>query len=153
MIMVGHNAVQDYLRKRGCAEHVVRGGLVGLLERWERVVDEVAAGYPLGLNDYLNDMDGRELIEAVLQIAAPREREAAAARLATADGKLHELVAAAVGCLWGAAAARENGWTPERQWWYFTSPRRPGVALQRDLEETLFPIPDTLSSGKEEEAP
>jgi len=137
--MAARNPVQDYLRKRGCAEHVVRGGLAGLLERWERVVDEVAAGYPLGLDDYLNDMDGRELIAAVLQLAAPRERAAAAPRLAAADERLRGLVAAAPGCLWGAGAAKEHGWTPERQWWYFTSPLHPGAQLRRDLGEVFSP--------------
>jgi hypothetical protein len=145
--MAVHHAVQDYLRQRGCAEHVVRGGLAGLLERWERVVDEVAAGYSLGLDDYLNDMDGRELIEAVLQLAAAREREEAVTRLAAADEKLQGLVAAAPGCLWGAAAAKEHGWTPERRWWYFTSPRRPGAQLERDLREVFSPPPSTSRRG------
>jgi hypothetical protein len=139
--MASQDAVRDYLRQRGCAEHVVRGGLAGLLERWERVVDEVAAGYPLGLDDYLNDMDGRELIDAVLQVAAPSERESAAGRLESADRRMQGLLAAAPGCLWGAAAAREHGWTPGRQWWYFMRPRRSGAGLRRDLDAAFSPPP------------
>lgn len=126
--------VQRYLLQRGSAAHVVRGGLRGLLEGWERVVDQVAAGYALGLDDYLNDMDLRDLIEGALPLAAQSERASAAARLAAADARLKALVEPAGSCLWGAAAAREHGWTPERQWWYFTRPRRAGAELLADLK-------------------
>ena len=60
--------VGEFLRNRGCPEHVVRGGLRGLVESWEEVVRSVEEGYSLGLDDYLNDMDGRQLIEEVLHV-------------------------------------------------------------------------------------
>ena len=49
--------VRDYLQKKGCADHVINGGLAGLVETWEGIVESVAEGYSLGLDDYLNDLD------------------------------------------------------------------------------------------------
>lgn len=57
------DSVRAILRERGAAGHVVRGGAEGLLASWRRFVDEVQAGYPLGLDDYRNDLDIRTLIE------------------------------------------------------------------------------------------
>ena len=44
--------VRDYLRRSGAPYSVVAQGLRGLVENWERVVDQVVAGYHLGLDDY-----------------------------------------------------------------------------------------------------
>jgi len=57
-------AVGAILRERGAAAHVVRGGAEGLIAAWRRFVDQVEAGYPLGLDDYRNDLDLRTLIGA-----------------------------------------------------------------------------------------
>lgn len=130
-----HDAVRLFLRQRGCAEHVVRGGLEGLLAHWESVVDEVDGVYPLGLDDYLDDMDTRQIIEESLAVATPAERGAAWARLREADARLQRLVVEAGRCLWGEDIARENGWTREANWWYFTRPATPGEDLARDLAE------------------
>ena len=47
---------------------------------------------------------------------------------------MRALVVPARDCLWGAAAAAENGWTRERNWWYFVRPRSPGEDLRRELD-------------------
>lgn len=133
--MPAADPVKGYLKKRGSAEHVVRGGLPGLLARWEGIVDQVAAGYPVGLDDYLDDMDVRDLVEGALRVAAPRAARGAAARLSAADARLKALVVPAGSCLWGEEAAREHGWTPRRQWWYFSVPKRPGEELAADLRD------------------
>jgi hypothetical protein len=55
--------VRAVLRERGAAAHVVTAGAQGLIAAWRRFVDHVEAGYPLGLDDYRNDLDIRTLIE------------------------------------------------------------------------------------------
>jgi hypothetical protein len=59
-----NDAVRKILLERGAAAHVVRGGAEGLIAAWRRFVDQVEAGYPLGLDDYRNDLDVRTLIGA-----------------------------------------------------------------------------------------
>ncbi len=75
-----NDPVGEFLRKRGCPEHIVRGGLQGLLEGWEEVVRSVGEGYSLGLDDYLNDMDGRQLLEEALAVAPAQEKRSILAR-------------------------------------------------------------------------
>ena len=41
--------ITDFLRKQGASYAIVANGLRGLVENWERVVDQVSKGYPQGL--------------------------------------------------------------------------------------------------------
>ena len=60
--MAGGDEVARKLRERGAAEHIIREGAAGLIARWRSFVAEVEGGYPLGLEDYRNDLDIRSLI-------------------------------------------------------------------------------------------
>jgi hypothetical protein len=133
--MKARDPVGEFLQKRGCPEHVVRGGLLGLTENWENVVRSVEEGYSLGLDDYLNDMDGRQLIEESLPIAPAGDKEAVQKRLRQADAKLQWLVKPAGRCLWGDETAQREGWTANKNWWYFSIPTRPGEDLLREIEK------------------
>ncbi|HUK62937.1 MAG TPA: hypothetical protein VLV15_06385 [Dongiaceae bacterium] len=124
--------VQTLLRARGCPDRIVEGGLNRLAEQWENVVASVTAGYALGLDDYLHDMDVRQILEDALAVAGPSARRLAA-RVAAVDEKLRKLLAPAGRCLWGDALARRNRWTVEKNWWYFTRPREAAPALLEDI--------------------
>ena len=126
--------VQRFLLERGCPDEVVVAGLEGLVGEWEQAVNQVEAGYSLGLDDYLNDLDGRQLLEEALVLAPPEDRETARARIRAADTRMKSLVLSTAECLWGEAVAESEGWTPERNWWYFGLPRSPGPLLKEDLE-------------------
>jgi hypothetical protein len=127
--------VGEFLRKRGCPEHVVMGGLRGLTESWEEVVRSVEKGYSQGLDDYLNDMDSRQLIEEGLHIAPAREKETFLKQIRQADAKMQWLVKPSGRCLWGDETARREGWTAEKNWWYFSIPIHPGEELLGDIDE------------------
>jgi hypothetical protein len=127
------DAVRDFLEAQEAPEHIVEGGLEGLVEQWENAVEDVEQIYPLGLDDYLDDMDGRQLIEGALTVAAPETRRSILPRLRQADERMKKVVVSAGRCLWGPQAADEHGWTPEHNWWYFTRPREPGPELEEDL--------------------
>src|SRR4030095_3394704 len=87
--------VRDYLRERGCGDYVIEGGLEGLVENWEETVREVEEGYSLTLDDYLNDLDARQLIAEALLVAPDDQRAAVNARLNHADEKMRNLTAPA----------------------------------------------------------
>jgi hypothetical protein len=127
--------VGEFLRKRGCPEHVVRGGLRGLVESWDEVVRSVEEGYRLGLDDYLNDMDGRQLIEEVLHTAPADEKKTFLKRIRQADAKMQWLVKPAGRCLWGDETAVQKGWTSKKNWWYFFLPIKAGEDLPAEIEE------------------
>ena len=57
------DSVRAFLRTRGAAPHIIAGGSEKLVAGWRHFVSQVEAGYPLGLDDYRNDLDLRGLIE------------------------------------------------------------------------------------------
>jgi hypothetical protein len=133
--MQGKDPVREFLRKRGCPEHVVRLGLQGLVEVWEEVVRSVAEGYSLGLDDYLNDMDGRQLLEESLAVATAQEKRSILARVRKADADMRALIRPSGRCLWGDETARQEGWTERKNWWYYGRPIEAGDELLAELDE------------------
>ena len=133
--MTDTDPVERFLRERGCPQEVVSAGLDGLVAEWERVVSEVENGYRLGLDDYLNDLDGRQLLDEVLAIAPLERRRAVAGRVEAADERMKRRVRRTPECLWGRRVADSEGWTPDDNWWYFNLPRAPGPLLREDLEQ------------------
>ncbi len=127
--------VREFLRKKGCAEHVVEGGLGGLVQKWEGVVESVKRGYGLGLDDYLNDLDGRQLLEETLAIAPREQKEESGERVRRADELMKTLVKPAGKCLWGNEVAETEGWTAEKNWWYFTRPINADPELLFEIDE------------------
>jgi hypothetical protein len=126
-------AVREFLERRGCPTEVAAGGLEALVAQWESVADALDRGYPLDtLDDYLNDMDARQLIDDAIR-AVPGAGDALRGRLETADRRVRALVTPRERCLWGDRIATSHGWTSAREWWYFTRPTRPGPGLKRDL--------------------
>jgi hypothetical protein len=128
--------VRHYLIERGVRTDLVDDGLAGLVERWARIVEEVARGYQLTLDDYVNDMDIRDIIGGALAVAPPAGREAIEAALASADQKL--LAATIPSPSLQNLEDPENSWNPENppspdRWWYARRPRRAGPTLTADL--------------------
>lgn len=124
--------VHTYLISRGCAPTVVRRGINGLLEHWTSIVAATERDRDASLDEWLNDMDRRDILAGALAAATPRERSTAAMRLAEADARFVAITEPSP-CLWGDEIARTNSWRPEWQWWYFRSPLRPGPTLREDL--------------------
>ena len=126
--------VRKYLRDIGCAQHIIRGGLEGLVERWEKTVASVEDGYALDIDSYLNDLDGRQLIEETLRLDGIANQSKYEERVRKADERMRKVVRLSSRCLWGAEAAAENRWSAEKNWWYFTKPKSPGRELLEDLD-------------------
>lgn len=125
--------VATLLRARGVPERSVGQGIAGLVEDWERAVASIAAGYKLGLDDWLNDMDARQVLADSLAVSTTAPARKLVTRIHAADDKLKELVVPAGRCLWGDGLAKRNGWTFEKNWWYFMRPREAAPELLKDL--------------------
>lgn len=50
----------------GIANHVINGGLERLLRKWADFVEECRTGYSLGIEDYINDLDGRSIVQRLI---------------------------------------------------------------------------------------
>ena len=115
--------VRDYLRSRRYTDHVIRGGLEGLVRMWEHVVASVASGESQDRDDYLNDMDGRRILEEALAVAPAEERSKWAARVQAADDRIRLYLIPTEECLWGDDNARKEGYSRKRDRWYYHSPK------------------------------
>ena len=134
MTDTSYDPVREFLRQQGAPYHVISSGLRGLVENWERIVEMVVQGYPLTLDDYLNDMDGRQLLENAMKLAPLEVRKQFTARLRDADLRVRLELVPAGRCLWGRIVAEDEGWSEETNWWYFERPRSPGPKLAEELE-------------------
>ena len=111
--MTPHDPVRDLLRRRGAPDHLVEGGLPGLVEEWGKTARSVADGYPLGLDDYLNDMDLRQLLNDALESANDIARMRELDRLTNADDLLRAHTVPVPGASSGSSTSRSNDtWRP-----------------------------------------
>src|SRR5262245_39149948 len=113
--------VRHYLEARGCADFIVAGGLRGLLERWDKTAASLERGYDGLLDEYLNEMDLRDILEDALDAAAVPDENPLRQRVAAADARVR---AATVPCgpIWGREVAESETMDPAIQWWYFVRP-------------------------------
>jgi len=132
--MSDDDPVVQFLRERGCSDEVVEGGLDGLIADWERTTTEVERGYTLGLDDYLNDLDGRQILEDAIELLPEADAESVLQRIESPDQRLKRATTPVAVSLWGQSVAESEGWDPENNWWYFRVPRAPGPLLREDLE-------------------
>ena len=112
----------EYLRGEGAPDPVVRGGLEVLLAGWERTVAAIEAGYTRGFEEYLNDLDGRQLLAQALERVTPAQAATVQDRLEQLDARMRAATRPVARCLWGAIVAEEEGWEPVGNWWYYARP-------------------------------
>ncbi|MEZ5964003.1 MAG: hypothetical protein R3F56_09185 [Planctomycetota bacterium] len=127
--------VRAHLAERGSPDPVVKAGLAGLVGQWEDFAKAVGKRYDLGIEDYLNDLDVRQLIADVWDLAAVASTRRLAGRLAAADKRVRAATKAAAACLWGSKVAKREAYTPEANWWYYALPKRAGAELREAVAE------------------
>lgn len=125
--------VRQYLEARGCADFVVKGGLSGLIDRWEETTASIERGYDGLLDEYLNDMDLRDILEDALDVVAMPDDGAARIRVANADARVRRATVAC-GPIWGRDVAESEAMDPALQWWYFVRPATPNDDLRQELK-------------------
>lgn len=120
----GAEAIRGYCRRRNYADFVIEGGLDYLILRWERDVQEIATGYTGGmLDEYLNDMDGRRIINEVWPLASAEQVACYQRRLEEADKRFFAATVPAEACIWGEENEAKYHYLPEVNWWYYRVPK------------------------------
>jgi hypothetical protein len=125
--------VRRYLEARGCADFIVETGLTGLVDRWHRIASAIASGYDGALDEYLNDMDIRDILEDALDVAALPDNHELRQRVLAADGQVRA-VTVECGPIWGSEVAEAESMDRSLQWWYFIRPRDPVGMLRSEME-------------------
>ena len=104
-----------------------------MIDDWARTAAS-AERYDLTLDDWINDLDLRDIIAGALTVASPGEQRRVRTTLAHADERFR---AATVECArpLGGAGAGESALPPDAQtpWWYRRAPAHPGATMRDDL--------------------
>ena len=130
--MTESDRLRDFLKRHGASPQVVAGGLEVLLRGWEQTVAAVEGGYTATFEDYLSDVDGRQLLAQALEVASAEQAAHLTERLAALDQRMRAAVEPVQRCVWGHIVEEEEGWSPDRNWWYYARPKRSTSAF---LEE------------------
>jgi hypothetical protein len=132
----GHDtdAVTRYLAERGVTDSLRRGGLGGLVARWSAIAS-TAGRYDLTLDDWLNDLDLRDILAGALTVAPKHTRDEVHSSLERADAAFRAATVQSVRSLWGKAGEGASPHDRMRQWWYFRYPKHPGATMRADLAE------------------
>jgi hypothetical protein len=135
--MSKQDAVHEFLQQRGAATAVIEGGFAGLVEQWEALVATIEAGYELGLDDYLNDLDVRQLLDDASVVAPLIELNAFNERMQRADEQFNALTEPTENCLWGNEVAEEEHWSAKKNPWYYRRPLQGDADFLAEINEAL----------------
>ncbi len=114
--------IRQFLEDYGYPAHVVRAGRAGLIAAWRRFVEQVERGYPLGLEEYRNDLDVRGIIGQI----------GAAGEVASLDERLRAMLVETERRVW-ESASRED-------FWVYGYPANAPEGLREDLRaEGILP--------------
>ena len=105
------------------------GSLPARISAWDRIVGDVEVGYAFDLDDWLNDMDLRQLIHEGWLLYGPDERAAVEQAIRQSDSHFLLHTVDAGKCLWGRKTAKRERWSARVNWWYFRKPRKAETAF------------------------
>ena len=105
-----------------------------LIDQWTTFATELARkDYTFGLDNWLNDVDVRELILEALPMFSREEMGDHALKLDEADRAFTAATRDFKRCVWGGGTARKEKWTAQKNWWYFRTPTRSNDQLEDEL--------------------
>ena len=126
------DAVAQYLATRGVAIHLRNKRLSDIIAQWDGIARS-ATRYDLTLDDWLNDVDLRDIIAGALEVASEREQRDVRDALGRADEVFKGATTETKQSMWGYAVAKGDKHDRLRQWWYFRRPVHPGKTMRADL--------------------
>jgi hypothetical protein len=91
---------------------------------WEVSVRYMLSAKPetLYLCEFLNDLDARQIIHEVHEVAGPEQLAQVSDALRAVDAAFLSGTVEAQECLWGEENAAIHGWSPSVNWWYYRKP-------------------------------
>jgi hypothetical protein len=105
-----------------------------LIEQWSEFAGDLHRnGYGFDLDNWLNDVDVRELILEALPMFGREELGELAPKLEAADQTFLDGTREFKHCVWGSRTARKEKWTAQKNWWYFRTPTRSNTDLEDGL--------------------
>ena len=114
--------LRRHLEKRKAGKCLREGGFDFLVEHWRLTGTLLQKGYPRLFDEYLNDLDTRQIIDDLATYASDEEWADVEAVLPSLDERFAGLTRRVDYCVWGEHNAVKHGWRPDRNWWYYRLP-------------------------------
>lgn len=103
---------------RGKSELVQKDGLNYLIPKWKRFVAEYSGNEDL-MDEWLNSLDGRKIIDQILGLLPGRDRKWIEERLSPIDELFRLRTFETNECVWGASNEKSNGYNRASHWYYY----------------------------------
>lgn len=123
-MMQSEEGVREFLTARSCPPHVVAAGVSGLLLKWRRFVEEVEEGYAAGLEDYLNDLDLRLLLQDLRLGVKDALSRSHGLQLERIDRRFRGATRPSKASVYGNSSTVASKFDRRTHWWYFARPLR-----------------------------
>jgi len=101
--------------------------LLGLIDAWSKIVEEIASGYEFTIYDYTNDLSVRDEIAEMMQALTDNGKKALAELVDPIDERFKEATREI------PISVLHPSETPSDYWWWYRVPTEPGEDLASDL--------------------
>ena len=129
------DGLKAYFLSKGYADHVVNAGLARLIRSWADIARSLSNSDPAYImyDEFLNDMDGRRILEEALSVISPEERAAVQSQVDEADKVFRESTVEISKCIWGEDNVKKHGYSSEKDWYYYRRPKEVDDSWPSDL--------------------
>mgnify|MGYP000435942032 CR=1 FL=1 len=114
---------REYSRRKKFSSLVIYGTFDYLLKKYEVNVRDIALEKCYVLEEYLNDMDGRRILEELIEVAGDRAPCGVQEKMWQLDSKIMPLLQPSYTCIWGTENAFKRSYLPQKHWYYFALPK------------------------------
>ena len=105
-----------------------------LVDQWAAFVTDLERqDYSFDLDNWLNDVDVRQLVAEALPMFSREEMGDHALKLDDADGLFMAATRDFKRCVLSSGTAKREKWTAQKNWWYFRTPQRTNAQLEDEL--------------------
>ena len=118
------DVVREYCRRREFGHPIVYGTFDCLLKGWERTVNSIVSGkFHFSFDEYLNNMDGRKILEELIEVANNTLPAEIKEQMWQLDCKIRKSLQRSSVCIWGTKNSLKYGYSSQKHWYYFMLPR------------------------------
>ena len=128
--------VREYCRRKGFGHLVIYGTFDYLLKGWETTVSSIVSGkFPLSLDEYRNDMDGRKILSELIEVADNALPAGIEEQMWQLDCDIRKSLQPSSVCIWGTENSLKYGYSPHKHWYYFMIPKLNAEKWEQKIRE------------------
>lgn len=109
--------IKNYLKEKGYASFVIDKGLNYLIPSWEKSI-KIFSDRDL-IYDYINDLDGRKIIDEIIEFLSKEEKQIVQEELERIDTKFKKKTFEINECIYSKRIEEKHGYNRKKNWYYY----------------------------------